>query len=192
MIKLAHGTQEELMAQVEGGLTFSDIFDTLPFDKTTGKCTGGDKTYTTVNAGQGIECLRLKVRTHLGQGLRVAAMPRCRQLVPGRVSGGASRWRGQRGREGGNCTGASRLGHLASSCVVRPWPRACSQSGISSLTIQCKLCQSHHHYLALPPLLRPPLAHTPHLQAGMEKAAAFHETRRYAAYMGATTETTKW
>ena len=36
-----------------------------------------------------------------------------------------------------------------------------------------------------------PRAHPP-LQPGMEKAAAFLETRRYAAYKGATTEFSKW
>jgi hypothetical protein len=30
------------------------------------------------------------------------------------------------------------------------------------------------------------------LKAGMEKAAAFFETRRYASYLGATTEFSKW
>lgn len=30
------------------------------------------------------------------------------------------------------------------------------------------------------------------LQAGMEMAAAFHETRRYAAYCGASSEFNKW
>lgn len=39
---------------------------------------------------------------------------------------------------------------------------------------------------------RPPLAPPPLLQPGMAQAAAFLETRRYAAYKGATTEFQKW
>lgn len=58
-IFLAHGKQEDLMAQVKAGAKFSDIFFWSAFNKTSGKC--ADPTHQVVNAGSGVECLKLKV-----------------------------------------------------------------------------------------------------------------------------------
>ncbi len=57
-IFLAHGNQDQLIAQVKAGAKFSDIFAWSAFNKTSGKCT--DPTHQVVNAGQGVECLKVR------------------------------------------------------------------------------------------------------------------------------------
>ncbi len=57
-IFMAHGTQDELMAQVRAGAKFSDIFEWSAFNRSSLRC--ADSSHHPVNAGYGIECLKVK------------------------------------------------------------------------------------------------------------------------------------
>lgn len=57
-IKLGHGTDAEIKAIIDSGVTFSDIWDAVAFDTTTKTCTDG---YKHIRAGStSDECIKLK------------------------------------------------------------------------------------------------------------------------------------
>ncbi|MEF3193719.1 MAG: DUF839 domain-containing protein, partial [Halothiobacillaceae bacterium] len=57
-IKLGHGTDAEIKAIIDSGVTFSDIWDAVAFDDTTKTCAAG---YTHIRAGSTAdECIKLK------------------------------------------------------------------------------------------------------------------------------------